>query len=235
MSEETKPTYVAIISLKMPGGSEKVSANVTLLPQDVIPADGRYKHLHECTLADLQAFADQLEAEVWETYQEIKLVELAKDEQLHMEMTIHDAAGDPIAPDSEWLKSVMVVVGDMEAETAPDFAPAPVETEAAAPPEAAAMAPPAPAETPDPEAAAASESAEPNIIVAETELVHEEPEVAAHTAVTETPTIAPSRARVRIAGQRRPIGDITWTAVDIFIEEPALRAAQAHADRKSVV
>lgn len=229
MSEETKPTYVAIISLKMPGGSEKVSANVTLLPQDVIPADGRYKHLHECTLADLQAFADQLEAEVWETYQEIKLVELAKDEQLHMEMTIHDAAGDPIAPDSEWLKSVMVVVGDMEAETAPDFAPAPVETEAAAPPEAAAMAPPAPAETPDPEAAAASESAEPNIIVAETELVHEEPEVAAHTAVTETPTIAPSRARVRIAGQRRPIGDITWTAVDIFIEEPALRAAQAHA------
>src|SRR5690606_38739764 len=43
------------------------------------------------------------------------------------------------------------------------------------------------------------------------------------------PSIAPSRARVRIAGERRPVGDPTWAAVDIFIEEPALRASQAHA------
>ena len=44
-----------------------------------------------------------------------------------------------------------------------------------------------------------------------------------------TPDIAPSEARVRIAGKRRPIGDDTWTAVDILIDEPAYRAAQAHA------
>ncbi|NJN54623.1 MAG: hypothetical protein HC804_07615 [Anaerolineae bacterium] len=59
--------------------------------------------------------------------------------------------------------------------------------------------------------------------------VHEETEAEEHTAVTDTPAIAPSRARVRIAGKRRPIGDTTWTAVDIFMEEPALRASQAHA------
>jgi proteasome lid subunit RPN8/RPN11 len=41
--------------------------------------------------------------------------------------------------------------------------------------------------------------------------------------------IAPSRARVRIAGRHLPIGDPTPAAVDITIEEPALRAAQAHA------
>ena len=44
-----------------------------------------------------------------------------------------------------------------------------------------------------------------------------------------TPAIAPSEARVRIAGERLPIGDFTWTAVDILIDEPAFRAAQAHA------
>jgi hypothetical protein len=36
--------------------------------------------------------------------------------------------------------------------------------------------------------------------------------------------ITPSKARVRVAGSRLPIGDHTWAAVDILLDEPALRA-----------
>lgn len=245
MNNETTPPFVAVISLTLPGLGEQFSANVTLLPQDMIPANGRAKPLQECTLADLQAFASQLEAEVWETYQEIKLVEMASDDQFQLDITIHDAEGDPIAPDGEWLNTVVVSLTRPAATNADTAVPdqsegktaieeVSVEEEAretevveeTVAAEAEVARPSAP-ETPTPEAE--EEFGEPQIIVAETESVHEETEAAEKTAVADMPAIAPSRARVRIAGKRRPIGDATWTAVDIFIEEPALRASQAHA------
>jgi proteasome lid subunit RPN8/RPN11 len=68
---------------------------------------------------------------------------------------------------------------------------------------------------------------EPQIAISEPELVYEEREAIAESG--DTPMIVPSRARVQIAGRRLPIGSTTWTAVDIIMEEPALRAAQAHA------
>jgi len=43
------------------------------------------------------------------------------------------------------------------------------------------------------------------------------------------PWIRPSTARVRIAGRRLPNGHPTWAAVDILMDENALRSAQAHA------
>lgn len=234
MNDETTPPFVAIINLTLPGLGEQFSANVTLLPHDMIPANGRAKPLEDCTLADLQAFASQLEAEVWETYQEIKLVEIASDENVQLDIVIQDADGDPIAPDSDWLKSV--VVSFPQAAAGSEAPVAEAQPDEAEGPKAADTAVPAPPSSPEPQPESqpepipvAEESAEPRIIVAETESVHEETEAERPTAVSETPAIAPSRARVRIAGKRRPIGDPTWAAVDIFIEEPALRASQAHA------
>ncbi|MCL4264954.1 MAG: hypothetical protein KJ069_17170 [Anaerolineae bacterium] len=229
MTEETTPPFVAIISLTLPGLGEQFSANVTLLPQDMIPADGRAKPLQDCTLADLQAFASQLEAEVWETYQEIKLVEIASDENIQLDITIHDADGDPIAPDLEWLKTVVVSLPEPASTADVSRVEMPAVAEAVDEAVAASSGPaiPAPTTPPEPPPVVTEEVGEPQIIVAETESVHEETETP--TAVSETPAIAPSRARVRIAGKRRPIGDPTWAAVDIFIEEPALRASQAHA------
>ncbi len=149
---------------------------------------------------------------------------------MQLDIVIQDADGDPIAPDSDWLKTV--VVSFPQATTADAAAIAETSTDTAEEPgvdETAVPIPPPPPE-PQPEpATAVEEAAEPRIIVAETEPVHEETEAEKPTAVTEAPAIAPSRARVRIAGKRRPIGDPTWTAVDIFMEEPALRASQAHA------
>ncbi len=229
MSEEQTLSFVAIITLSLPDSEETISANVTLLPQDMISVDGRYKRLQDCTLADLQAYADLLEKEVWETYEEITLIELAQDEQITLELTIYDAGGDPIAPDNEWLDSVVVTLGGKEETAVTEDEPTVVEAiedaETPAEMEDTAVKTEEPEIAPEPEPVAAEE--EPEIVVAESQPVHEEPE--ADGATIDTPTIAPSRARVRIAGKRRPIGDETWSAVDILIEEPALRAAQVHA------
>jgi proteasome lid subunit RPN8/RPN11 len=55
-------------------------------------------------------------------------------------------------------------------------------------------------------------------------LVRPEREAPAHA-----PVITPTHPRIRIIGRRRPIGHSTWAAVDILINEPAYRDAQAHA------
>jgi proteasome lid subunit RPN8/RPN11 len=57
--------------------------------------------------------------------------------------------------------------------------------------------------------------------------VYEEKEADPDDAALAVPVLGPQPGR--IAGQKRPLHDYTWAAVDVFIEEPALRAAQAHA------
>jgi proteasome lid subunit RPN8/RPN11 len=80
---------------------------------------------------------------------------------------------------------------------------------------------------PPPEKNTSDDNLEPQIAISEPEMVYEEREALAMD--DQSPRIMPSRARVRVAGQRLPLGDPSWTAVDILIEEPAFRAAQAHA------
>jgi proteasome lid subunit RPN8/RPN11 len=80
------------------------------------------------------------------------------------------------------------------------------------------------------------EAVEADVAVAETELVYpeieeeisEKVEKPAKTVPT-VPDIIPSKARVRVAGQQLPYGHPTSAAVDILMDEPALRASQAHA------
>ena len=255
MTETTTTHYVAIIQIHLPEHQTAVSANVRLTPTELVQLDGNHKTLHECTLAELQAFADQLEAEVWQTYREIKLADLAKDSSVKMAMDVVDAAGEPVAPSREWLAQMVVETAtssstslgrstqavaavieeplvEESATEAEDAFTAQVDTA----PEAPAAETEAVEDTavePEP----AIESSEPdteldddvdNIIVSEPEPVHEEREAQPDTEESDT-VIAPSRARVRLAGRYLPAGAPTPSAVDITIEEPALRAAQAHA------
>jgi proteasome lid subunit RPN8/RPN11 len=213
MSEETTSAYVVIINLALPGSNEQFSANVTLLPEDAIPNGAQGKKLKDCTLADLQAYADKLEADVWDTYQQITVMELASDEALEIELSVLDAQGAEVELSADWLDAIVL------APPSPEEAPPPVAEKA--------TEPPAPTETPPTYQA---DSDEPVILVEQTQSVHEEETEPSQTAVsTEPSVIAPSKARVRMAGQQLPLGHPTWAAVDILIEEPALRAAQAHA------
>ncbi len=242
---QDETTYSALITITLPDSANKATANITLTPPDTVEANGRILHLRDCTLADLQAFADQLEAEVWLTYQEIKLVDLA--EQAEIEVTVLDDGGQPMIPLQNWPKQKVILpqleeevveegVAVDEAETVvtpePPAEEQPVEEQPAAEPE---PEPPVMAEigldtaaTMDDDLLVTVYEAEPvfpELEVSEEDLVAQ----AAEPRAFPTPDIAPSEARVRIAGKRLPIGDLTWTAVDILIDEPAYRAAQAHA------
>ena len=249
MTEHNHLTFAAIIRISLPDQPDKVTANVTLTAADAIPdSSGEYKPLTACTLADLQAFADQLEADVWETYESIKLVELADHEDVGVELTILDQDGERMTPSKEWFEQAFVVrdmtLADTEADAEPieqaDKTVSSDDVEEVEDEEAEAESPdvtdePKPVEEPVVEETAVPDVEEipiaadpapvqPQIKVSEPIQVYEEPE-----ADPDATNIAPSQARVRIAGQRKWSGHPTWAAVDILMDEPALRAAQAHA------
>jgi proteasome lid subunit RPN8/RPN11 len=245
MTETSMTHYVAIIQIHLPGQETAVSANIRLTPTELVPVDGSYKTLHDCTLTELQAFADQLEAEIWQTYGEIKLSELVKDDAVKMAMDVVDAAGEPVAPSREWLAKM--VVETAIAATPAQIVPLGIEIESVPAEEPSEVSEEAPADeaitadveteedavdetavAPPPQPAAEAENDADKIVVSEPEPVHEEREAQPDAAESNT-VIAPSRARVRLAGRHLPIGDPTPAAVDITIEEPALRASQAHA------
>ena len=253
MTDTTKTHYVAIIQISLPAHETDVSANIKLTPNELVAIDGNHKTLHECTLAELQTFADNMEAEIWETYGDIKLAELAKDDSIEMAMDVVDAAGEPVAPSREWLAKMVVETAvatsaslSLESESEPvdadtneaviaqiDEADAAEESDEPVEEPIVDEAEVTPVDKDDETAQAEEPKAEPeleidNIVVSEPEPVHEEREATPEPEKRQT-IIAPSQARVRIAGRHLPLGDPTPAAVDITIEEPALRASQAHA------
>ena len=281
MTENNHLTFKAIIRISLPDSPETVTANVTLTAADAIPTeDGRFKHLAACTLADLKAYADLLEADVWETYETIKLIELADDESVDVVMTVTDAAGEQVPPSKDWFAQAVIVptvletvdedpaaepeeddevtfvaefeddedVNEVEAETLEQ--PEKVEEEEVTSTslsatvsestteesESATEEPEVePEPEPEPEAEEVVAEEEPVEIEEvepplETKITVSEPEPAFDELEGATdPWIRPSTARVRIAGRRLPNGHPTWAAVDILIDETALRSAQAHA------
>ncbi len=216
MNKTDTPQFIAVVSLSLPDMEQAVTAHVALTPKDAIPVDGEVKPLPECTLADLQQYAAELEAEVWQTYQQIRLTELVADESVAVKLDVIDGDGDPIPPNQDWdwgAQVVLIAVEDEDAAEDTDTAVAGSDT-----PEAVADT-----------AVSGAESDPVNIIVAEAQPVHEEREAPEEGAEETETVIAPSQARVRVAGEKQPIGAPAWSAVDILIDEPALRAAQAHA------
>lgn len=235
MSELNELTYAALITLSLPDAGESTSVSVVLLPADVVPVEGKTKLLRDCTLADLQAYADDLEKEVWDAYESITLVKLDEDEQVSVEVVL---GIDAEAAADHWDQQILFLptedrmleskeqeaeepqaVDDEETEN-PPFLTDDVTT----------------FESDDAGEAESVEEEPPDVAVAETELVYPEieeevaekieplPEVPA-----DFPDIIPSKARVRVAGERLPLGHPTWAAVDILMDETALRATQAHA------
>jgi proteasome lid subunit RPN8/RPN11 len=243
MTKKTDLTYAALITITLPGKGESVSMTVTLSPGDMVTAGGQTKPLGDCTLADLRRYAAELEKDVWETYQQIALPELDADSEVEVLVSFPDKE---LEMGMDWSKQMLVLppaeaveaaaredegVEDetgpqtvLEAEGSPDVEEQPVDGSDAAEAE--------PQSTP---ALEAEDVDLHGVAVAEAELVFPEIEVEvsgeaieAEPAV-EQPGVIPSQARVRVAGERLPLGNPTWAAVDILMDEPALRAAQAHA------
>jgi proteasome lid subunit RPN8/RPN11 len=219
--------YLAVITLSLPDGAEAV-ATITLAPASGVAAGGRVKPLRDCTLADLQEFADKLETQLWADYRAIRLIELA--ETTAVTISILDANGRQANMPEDWQDHVVILPpGTEEAPEAPPQSEQPAGAEmpaavAEAEETPAEEAPPAEAATADdPEATAADAVVAPAV-----EEIEPLPDGSPPAAPVET-RLPPRPRELRIAGRRRPLGHPTWTAVDILINEPAFRDCQAHA------
>jgi len=239
MNNHTPPAYAAIITIRHPEAESAATITVVLRPTDEVTVEGQTRSVQDCTLAELRAYAEAWETAVWETYEAITLGQLAEDEQVELEMTLVDETGESVPAD--WRRYALVLPPAPEVETA--VVEPEAEEKVAAGPESAAesetkteaQVDTAPeeesAEAADPDAPDASEpepvDEAPEVIVSPSEPVYEEKEAGPDDTALSVPVLGPQPGR--IAGQKRPLHDFTWAAVDVFIEEPALRAAQAHA------
>lgn len=250
MTASNDLNYAAIITITLPGSDDTATAKVLLAGSDEVTANGRTRRLADCTLADLRAFADQLEAEVWDTYQAITLLELADEAVIELKL-LADTNLD--AMPAGWLEQAIVLPEPTPSpEADPDetaVAPTASNTEAATTElmetdetdeadEANETAVPEPEPTTtdtevedipviDEQAAEAAEeaAAEPTAAAAPPAESAPEPELEPEKPVE---IFAPPR-RDRTAGIQHEVGHPTWMAVDVEINETPLRAAQAHA------
>lgn len=215
MTDKTDVTYIAQITIALPGHPEKATAIVTLAPADKITLGENAKPLSECTLAELSAYGEALEAEVWDAYEAITLHDLEQGTQIEIEVMALNGEGQVVDEIEDWLAQAIVL-------TETPAAPEPIQTTTVDGPSE-----PEPVGEPEradvlPEAAAGIDAGP----------VTPSPTVAAEPAEPPEPpaaTIIPSQARVRVAGSRLSVAESGGAAVDIFLDEAPLRAMQAHA------
>lgn len=209
MPEPEELTFTAIITLKIPGADSETHLSVMLAPTDAITtSDGQSKPLGDCTLAELQQFADEVESNLWHEFSDETLVDLVVDGRAQIDFSVDDEILET-APFELWLDHV-ILLAEIE-----DHAESMEEVSTLTDKEYEHKDL---AEDVDPE---------PQVAVAEPEQVHEEREASFEEVVGEQPAVVPPT--IRILGKRRPLNHSTWTAVDILINESAFRDAQAHA------
>lgn len=221
MTDKPDVTYVAQITLTLPGHPETATAIVTLAPADKIPLGDKVKPLSECTLAELSAYGETLEAEVWDAYEAISLLALHDEAQIAIRVTALDAQGHETDEVGDWLTHAIVlappvVAGGSGDETLPDNADSAKSDDA------------------QPEQATESIASEDPTVAPEATIEDKTPqEISEPTTLPLSkpgaPTIIPSQARVRVAGGRLPLAESGGAAVDILLDEAPLRAMQAHA------
>lgn len=239
MSDKPYTTYVAQITLSLPGKGDTASVVVTLAPADIVQLGKETKPLSECTLAELSAYSEALEAEVWDTYEEISLLDLQERSAIDIHVAALEEGGEAGEEVEDWLNHVIISPvtptikkpepgtqskaddtanrdsgkdENLAASVAEEVVQA--EVKAAIEPEITLIKPaakPPKQEKPAPQPAPEPE-AEPTF----------EPE-------PKPARIIPSQARVRVAGGRLPLAESGGAAADILLDEAPLRAMQAHA------
>lgn len=206
--------YSAILTLSPPSDTP-VAVHVTLWPTDSIEVDGTAKPLGDCTLQELQCYAEELEEAVAETYQNITIRDLLVQPEFGV-------AVDATAED--WLDHVvqLVAAGDAEGVTDPiaeAVAASEVSATSADVPDSVRDAP-----EPDYELVPVEELPIPEIQIAEPEPVFEE-------RVADEPVqanIDPS-PEIRTAGILDGSNYPARNAVAIWFDEAPLRLMQGHA------
>src|SRR5690554_1440236 len=116
MLEVSELTYAAIITIELPGMSHPATVSLTLTPPDTVEtAPGQYKPLRDCTLADIQAFAEAIEEELWQKYQNSQIDQLAVDNTARLKITLINEGGKALALSREQVLKHAIHIGTPQA------------------------------------------------------------------------------------------------------------------------
>ncbi len=233
-------TYAAIITIELPGMRHPATISLTLAPPDVVEtAGGEFKALRDCTLSDLRAFASAMEAALWEEYRHSQIGNLAADDVSAIKIMLINADGQSLAASREHILAHAIRLSSPVAESptaesleqvglAGAEQPQQLPEEEAVPEEI--MAQSEPGEDAGTDTADVASDAQQLLKSADAGQEIEPSEIAPPPTLAPEPHgVAGEVTELRIAGLRRPQGHPTRAAVDILINEAAMRDAQAHA------
>ena len=112
MSESERYTFLAVISIVLPGHEHETNIEIVLTPaDDVILEDGTAKLLQDCMLAELGHFAGEMEMELWANYQDTPLIELAADGETVISISLPDEGQDGEAEFALWMEHLAIIDG----------------------------------------------------------------------------------------------------------------------------
>ncbi len=245
MSESERYTFLAVISIVLPGHEHETEIEVVLTPaDDVILKDGAAKLLQDCTLAELGHFAGEMEMELWANYQDTPLIELAAGEETAISISLPNEGQDGKAEFALWMEHLAIIDGRKLSkidgqEIAPRIIQDEVYEEVVDVPAAEEQNGPGELQEDDFDVINQVEEGEPTLEALEEELEEIDVEVAEPEMVykervfgedVQPPSEVVEPTEIRILGRRRSLNHSTWTAVDILINEKAFRDTQDHAE-----
>ncbi len=109
MSESQAIEFGAIITISMPEGEGQTHFHVLLASSDlIINEDGHMKPLGDCTLAELQQFADNYEAELWSHHKASTLFDLVVEGQATISVVSAKDKEEEAAPKELTLEHLIV-------------------------------------------------------------------------------------------------------------------------------
>ncbi len=219
MSDTNLVEFAAVITVTLPGNGDMTDIEVVLTSNDsLIDADGVLKPLGDCTLGDLKRFAEKLEDDIWSEYWATTLFDLVVDGQAVISVQDMTESGEDRAQPDLLLEHLVILPPEepddserLDGEAQSEEPVQEIDEEL---------------QEIDLELQDGDELQK--VSVAESQLVFEERDAEAPAEVG-VPLTREEKLAFRILGKRRPLNHPTWTAVDILINEPAFRDAQAHA------
>ncbi len=109
MQSNTNLSFAAIITIELPGSEEATQLRVKLLPADQVPVGGgRTKPLQDCTLAELQQFAETLESKLWDQLGSRTLIDLVVGGEAEINFRFAEEQMAESQPDKLWLEHALI-------------------------------------------------------------------------------------------------------------------------------
>ena len=110
MAESEANTYVVMITIVLPGTEEGTVFEVLLTPADSLSLpDGSTKSLQDCTVADLQRFAQQIEDDSWSKYQDETLLDLSLEDDVSISVIRADEEEDAESAVALWMEHMVIL------------------------------------------------------------------------------------------------------------------------------